>query len=69
MTGRNDYLPLMADSESEPAFVDRALDLVHSTEAKRLPRASQIELRIVESGIAATRAWPTPPCLPFRSPS
>src|SRR6185437_9887853 len=30
---------------------DRALDLVHSAEAKRLPRATQIELRIVESGI------------------
>ncbi len=51
MTGRNDYLPLMADSERGLGRLDRALDLVHSTEAKRLPRASQIELRIVESGI------------------
>jgi hypothetical protein len=51
MTGRNDYLPLMADSERGLARLDRALDLVHSAEAKRLPRASQIELRIVESGI------------------
>ena len=51
MTGRNDYLPLMADSERGLERLDRALDLVHSAEAKRLPRAAQIELRIVESGI------------------
>jgi tetratricopeptide (TPR) repeat protein len=51
MTGRNDYLPLMADSERGLGRLDHALDLVHSAEAKRLPRASQIELRIVESGI------------------
>src|SRR6185437_1206442 len=35
---------------------DRALDLVHSAEAKRLPRATQIELRIVESGIRRDQA-------------
>ena len=51
LTGRNDYLPLMADSERGLERLDRALDLVHSAEARRLPRASQIELRIVESGI------------------
>jgi hypothetical protein len=51
MTGRNEYLPLMADSERGLGRLDRALDLVHSAEAKRLPRAMQIELRIVESGI------------------
>lgn len=51
MTGRNDYLPLMADSERGLGRLDRALDLVHSAEAKRLPRAAQIELRIVESGV------------------
>jgi hypothetical protein len=51
LTGRNDYLPLMADAERGLGRLDRALDLVHSAEAKRLPRASQIELRIVESGI------------------
>src|SRR6202042_2997328 len=51
MTGRNDYLPLMADSERGLGRLDRALDLVHSAEAKRLPRAAQTELRIVESGI------------------
>jgi hypothetical protein len=31
--------------------LDRALELVHSPEARRLPRDAQIELRIVESGI------------------
>jgi tetratricopeptide (TPR) repeat protein len=51
MTGRNDYLPLMADAERGLGRLDRALELVHSPEAKRLPRAAQIELRIVESGI------------------
>jgi hypothetical protein len=51
LTGRNEQLPLMADSERALGRLDRALDLVHSEEAKRLPRAAQVELRIVESGI------------------
>jgi tetratricopeptide (TPR) repeat protein len=51
MTGRNDYLAVMADSERALGRLDRALELVHSPEARRLPRDAQIELRIVESGI------------------
>jgi tetratricopeptide (TPR) repeat protein len=51
LTGRGEYLPLMADSERALGRLDRALELVHSDDAKRLPRAAQIELRIVESGI------------------
>jgi tetratricopeptide (TPR) repeat protein len=51
LAGRNEYLPLMADSERALGRLDQALELVHSDEAKRLPRAAQIELRIVESGI------------------
>jgi tetratricopeptide (TPR) repeat protein len=51
MTGRGEYLPLMADSERALGRLDRALDLVHSDEARRLPRPARIELRIVESGI------------------
>ncbi|HEX8004956.1 MAG TPA: hypothetical protein VF482_00840 [Trebonia sp.] len=51
MTGRGEYLPLMADSERALGRLDRALDLVHSDEARRMPRPAQIELRIVESGI------------------
>ncbi len=51
LTGRGEYLPLMADSERALGRLDRALELVHNDDAKRLPRAAQIELRIVESGI------------------
>jgi hypothetical protein len=51
LTGRDEYLPLMADSERALGRLDAALELVHSDEARRLPRAAQIELRIVESGI------------------
>jgi tetratricopeptide (TPR) repeat protein len=51
LTGRGEHLALMADSERALGRPDRALELVHSDEAKRLPRAAQIELRIVESGI------------------
>jgi len=51
LTGRGEYLPLMADSERALGRLDQALELVHSDDAKRLPRAAQIEMRIVESGI------------------
>jgi tetratricopeptide (TPR) repeat protein len=51
MTGRNDYLAVLADSERALGRLDRALEVVHSPEARRLPRPAQIELRIVESGI------------------
>jgi len=51
LTGRGEDLPLMADSERALGRLDRALELVHSDDAKRLPRAAQVELRIVESGI------------------
>jgi tetratricopeptide (TPR) repeat protein len=51
LTGRQDYLPVMADSERALGRFDRALALIRSDEAKKLDRAGQIELRIVESGI------------------
>jgi tetratricopeptide (TPR) repeat protein len=51
LTGRGEHLPLMADAERALGRLDRALELVHGDDAKRLPRAVQIELRIVESGI------------------
>jgi tetratricopeptide (TPR) repeat protein len=51
MTGRNDYLAVLADSARALGRLDRALEVVHSPEARRLPREAQIELRIVESGI------------------
>jgi tetratricopeptide (TPR) repeat protein len=51
MTGRDDYLPLMADSERALGRLDRALALVREAYAGQLDRATEIELRIVESGI------------------
>jgi tetratricopeptide (TPR) repeat protein len=51
LTGRSEYLPLMADAERALGRLDRALELVRGEDGKRLPRAAQIELRIVESGI------------------
>jgi tetratricopeptide (TPR) repeat protein len=51
MTGRDDYLPLMADSERALGRLDRALALIREADMSALDRATQIELRIVESGI------------------
>lgn len=51
LTGRDIYLPLMADCERALSRIDRALDLVNGKEARAADRATQIELRIVESGI------------------
>ena len=51
LTGQGSYLPLMADCERALGRPDRALELVTGPDAKKLDRKSQIELRIVESGI------------------
>lgn len=51
LTGNDDYLPLMADSERALGRLDRALALIHEANPSTLERATQIELRIVESGI------------------
>ena len=51
MTGRDDYLPIMADCERALGRLDRALALVREGSTAHLDRATQIELRIVESGI------------------
>jgi tetratricopeptide (TPR) repeat protein len=51
MTGRDDYLPLMADCERALGRLDRALALIREADVSKLDRATQIELRIVESGI------------------
>ena len=51
MTGRDDYLPIMADCERALGRLDRALALVREGSTAHLDRAMQIELRIVESGI------------------
>ena len=51
LTGRSSYLPMMADSERALGRLDRALALVTGPESRGLDRATEIELRIVESGI------------------
>ena len=51
MTGQDDYLPIMADCERALGRLDRALALVREANPADLSRATQIELRIVESGI------------------
>jgi tetratricopeptide (TPR) repeat protein len=58
LTGRTSYLPLMADSERALGRPERALAIVHDPEASRLDRATQIELRIVESGIRRDQGRP-----------
>jgi tetratricopeptide (TPR) repeat protein len=51
LTGRPSYLPLMADCERALGRLDRALELVTGPEASTADRETQLELRIVESGI------------------
>jgi tetratricopeptide (TPR) repeat protein len=51
MTGRDDYVPIMADCERALGRPDRAMALVREVSPADLGRAVQIELRIVESGI------------------
>jgi hypothetical protein len=58
LTGRDSYLPLMADAERALGRLDRALDLVTGAEARRADRDTQIELRIVESGIRRDQGLP-----------
>jgi tetratricopeptide (TPR) repeat protein len=58
LTGRGSYLPLMADCERALGRLDRALDLVRGPDSQGLDRATQIELRIVESGIRRDQGLP-----------
>jgi tetratricopeptide (TPR) repeat protein len=51
LTGREDYLPVMADCERALGRLDRALTIVREADPSTLERATQIELSIVESGI------------------
>ena len=51
LTGRSSYLPLMADCERALGRLDRALELVTGPDARAADHATQIEMRIVESGI------------------
>ena len=58
LTGRESSLPLMADSERALGRLDKALAIVHGPEVRKLDRATQIELRIVESGIRRDQGMP-----------
>lgn len=51
LTGSDDYLPVMADSERALGRLDRALAVIREADPATLERGTQIELRIVESGI------------------
>jgi tetratricopeptide (TPR) repeat protein len=51
LTGRTSYLPLLADSERALGRIDRALGVIAESARFKLDRATEVELRIVESGI------------------
>ncbi len=53
ITGSNEYLPVMADSERGLGRPERALELARSQEARTLDTDGRIELKIVESGARA----------------
>jgi tetratricopeptide (TPR) repeat protein len=58
LTGRSTYLPLMADCERGLGRLDKALEIVTGPDAKAADRATQVELRIVESGIRRDQGLP-----------
>jgi tetratricopeptide (TPR) repeat protein len=51
LTGRTSYLPMIADSERALGRIDRALGVIAESARHKLDRATEVELRIVESGI------------------
>jgi tetratricopeptide (TPR) repeat protein len=68
MTGRDEYLPMMADCERALGRLDRALALVREASTADLDRATQIELRIVESGIRRDQGLPDAAVLALQVP-
>jgi tetratricopeptide (TPR) repeat protein len=68
MTGQDDYLPIMADCERALGRLDRALALVREASGADLDRATQIELRIVESGIRRDQGLPEAALLALQVP-
>ena len=51
LTGRTSYLPMLADSERALGRLDRALGVIAESTTAKLDRETEVELRIVESGI------------------
>lgn len=68
LTGRDSSLPLMADSERALGRLDKALAIVHGRQVRGLDRATQIELRIVESGIRRDQGMPEAALLALQVP-
>lgn len=71
ITGQSTYLPMMADCERALGRPDRALDLIGEASAlgpEAISRATQIELRIVESGIRRDQGFPDAALVALRSP-
>ena len=58
LTGQDSYVPLMADCERALGRPERALDLVTGPDSRNLSRETQVELRIVESGIRRDQGFP-----------
>lgn len=68
LTGRDSYLPLMADCERALGRLDRALDLVTGPEAKAADHETRIELRIVEAGIRRDQGLPEAAVVALQGP-
>ena len=68
LTGNDDYLPVMADSERALGRLDRALALIREADPAMLERGTQIELRIVESGIRRDQGLPDAAVLALQVP-
>jgi len=68
LTGRSSYLPLMADCERALGRLDRALDIVTGPDARSADHHTQIELRIVESGIRRDQSLPDAAVVALQGP-
>ncbi len=68
MTGRDECLAIMADCERALGRLDQALALVREAKAAELDRATQIEMRIVESGIRRDQGLPEAAILALQVP-
>ncbi len=68
LTGRESSLPLMADSERALGRLDKALAIVHGPQVRGLDRETQIELKIVESGIRRDQGMPEAALLALQVP-
>ena len=68
MSGLAHHVPMMADCERALGRLDRALALVREASTADLDRATQIELRIVESGIRRDQGLPEAAVLALQVP-